>query len=88
MRKVVAAGPGKLTVAASRTRAVSRVSNGLMGIYGSAAGMVVVVLANGLGSTAQLIGQAGATLLFSMGCFLIASAAPHLARFGGRLGTL
>ena len=78
----------KLTAMASRERAVSRVSKGVLAIYGGTATMIAVVLANGLGSTAQLIGQAASTLLLSSGCILVASAAPHLAKFGGRLGAM
>jgi hypothetical protein len=90
MRDLVTAGDGdrKLDALASRERAVSRVSMGVFTLYLGTGSLIAVVLAEGIGSTAQLIGQFGATLLFSTGCILIASATPHLARFGGRVGAL
>lgn len=92
MKDLVRAGDAGTTLdpLASRARAVARVHKGVIAMYIGAGSLVVVVVGNVFGGSgvAHKTAVLAAGLVGWTGLLLVASATPHLARYGGRLGAL
>ncbi|HIE61434.1 MAG TPA: hypothetical protein EYQ02_07230 [Microbacterium sp.] len=80
----------ELALLASRERAVNRIFKGVVLTGAGWTAMVALLVADviGVGELAQQVVQFGAASLIWIGLFVMASATPHLKRFGGKLSAM